>query len=357
MRAIEVTRFGGPEVLVRREVPDPTAGDSDIVIDVSYVDTIFLDTQLRRGAMQEFFQLNPPYIPGDGVAGRVIRVGNDADRDLLGQTVVALTHGVGAYAEQAVAPADQVVPLPDGLDPAAGAALVHDGRTAYALTESTGIQADEIVLILAAAGGMGSILVQLALARNAHVVGAARGEHKLAAIRALGTDAVVDYSEPNWLDDLLDLSNGRGPDVVFDGVGGELGTKALRALRPGGRFSAHGASSGRLTAIRDEQRQRGVMFKGIEQAHLDPSEGRRLTADALSDALAGKITPHVGLTLTLERASDAHQAIESRAVIGKTLLQAANYQQSARPQASRRQAESRRFDLQTEHGEAQGQHH
>lgn len=321
MRAVEVTQFGGPEMLVATEVPEPVAGPGQLLVAVSFADTLFMDTQLRSGAWQDHFPVRPPYVPGDGVAGTVTRVGPGVDRVWVGRTVVALTPGVGAYAEQAVARADQVVTVPDGLELKNAAALVHDGRTAYALAESTGVRAGEWVLVLAAAGGLGLVLVQLARGAGARVIGATRGQRKLDAVRAHGAEHVVDYGEPGWAEQVTEATGGRGPDVVFDGAGGTIGQQALQIVASGARFSAHGASSGGFAAVDpDEVRRRRITVKGIEQAQLGADDGRRVTERALADAAADQIRPLIGQTLPLEKAREAHATIEARAVVGKTLL-------------------------------------
>ncbi len=321
MHVIEVARFGGPEVLVPSEAPEPVAGPGEVVVAASLVDTLFLETQVRGGAWRDFFPVRPPYVPGDGVAGTVAQTGPGVDPAWVGRAVVALTPGTGAYAERAVARFDQVTAVPDGLNLRDAAALVHDGRTAYALVESIGVRPGEWVLVLAAAGGLGLVLVQLAGAAGARVIGAARGPRKLEAVQAHGAEHVIDYSEPGWVERVTQITGGRGPDLVFDGAGGAIGSQALGILAPAGRFSAHGAPAGGFTDVDPEEaRQRQITVKGIEQAQLDARDGRRVTTLALAEAAAGRIRPLVGLTLPLDKAAEAHAAIEARAVVGKTLL-------------------------------------
>ena len=321
MRAVEVTQFGGPEVLVVTESPEPVPGPGQVAVAAAYVDTLFMDIQLRSGAWKDFFPIRPPYIPGDGVAGTVVRVGPGVDQAWAGRRVVALTQGVGAYAEQTVATLDQVVAVPDALDLKVAAALVHDGRTAYALAESTGVRPGEWVLVLAAAGGLGLLLVQLAQAAGARVIGAARGSRKLEVILEHSAELAVDYSDVGWTEQVAAATAGRGPDVVFDGAGGLIGGQALQLTASGGRFSAHGAPSGEFADVHvDQVRHRQLTVKGIEQAQLDAGDGSRVTAQALTEAAAGRIGPLVGQTFPLEKSAEAHAAIEARAVVGKTLL-------------------------------------
>jgi NADPH2:quinone reductase len=317
---MQVTRFGRPEVLTMHEVPEPIAGPGQVVVDVSVVDILFLETQVRQGWGGEYFPVKPPYVPGDGVAGAVISVGDSVDPGWVGRHVVATT-GDGGYAEQAVASAEVLVAVPDGLGLPEAAALIHDGRTALALAEAAQIRAAEWVLVVAAAGGLGILLVQLARAAGARVIGAARGKRKLYLIRELGAETVVDYSESDWQERVREATGGVGPDVVFDGVGGEIGRSAFELTARGGRFSAHGNPSGGFTEVDPhEAKRRGITVRGIEQAQLTLAEAKQLTKRVLAEAAAGRIRPVIGQTFPLEQAADAHAAIEGRGVIGKTLL-------------------------------------
>jgi NADPH2:quinone reductase len=321
MRVVEATQFGGPEVLVATEVPDPVAGPGQVVVEVSAADTLFVETEIRRGNGGEYFPVTPPYVPGGGVAGRVRSAGEGVDTGWLGRPVVTYLSDMGGYAEQVVAAADGLVPVPDGVGLREAAALLHDGNTALGLMEATGANAGEWVLVTAAGGGLGILLVQLAHAAGARVVGAARGKRKLDLVREQGADEVVDYSEDGWAERVRELTGGRGVDVVFDGAGGQIGPTALEVTARGGRFSAHGSASGDFALIDpQEAERRGVTVRGIEQVQGIGPEARRRVEQALAEAAAGRIRPVIGQTFPLGRAADAHTAIEERAVIGKTLL-------------------------------------
>jgi NADPH2:quinone reductase len=153
------------------------------------------------------------------------------------------------------------------------------------------------------------------------VIGAARGAAKLGLISRLGADAAVDYSEPGWTKRVVEATGGAGPDVIFDGVGGRLGTEAFEITADGGRFSAHGSPSGGFAAIDpDRARRRRVTVKGIEQVQYRPGDHEELARRALAEMAAGRITPVIGQTFPLERAADAHAALEARTAVGKTLL-------------------------------------
>ena len=322
MRAIEAVAFGGPEVLEVRQLPAPVAGAGEVVIDVAIAPVLFLDTQIRAGLWRDWFPARPPYVPGRGVAGRVGSVGTGAAPAWAGRRVVA-DAPAGGYLEQAVVPAGRLIPVPDGVDLAGAAALLHDGRTAFALVRATVPQAGEWVLVVGAAGGLGILLVQLAHQAGARVIGAARGEKKLALITENGADAAVDYSQPGWAGQAVQITGGAGPSLVLDGVGGDIGRAAFDVTAHGGRFSAHGTPSGGFAPISPgDASERGISVLGIDRVQLEPAEVTRLTSLALAEAASGRIKPVIGQTFSLERAADAHRAIESRVVLGKTLLEA-----------------------------------
>ncbi|MGA6165313.1 zinc-binding dehydrogenase [Amycolatopsis magusensis] len=311
MRAVRVSGFGGPEKLRVDEVPAPIAGPGEAVVGVAVADVLFLEAQLRGGWGAEYFGMTPPYVPGTGVAGRVLAVGEGVDRDWVGKEVVAGISG-GGYAEQALVPAGNLVEIPDGLDVRTAAALLQIGPAALRLVDAAKPQSGDRVLITAAAGGLGSLLIQLAKAAGAHVTAAARGPEKLGLARELGADVVVDYSAGDWAD-------GLEADIVFDGVGGEIGQAASATVIR--RFFAYGVPSGGFAEVDTaEADRRGVEVTGIEQVQFSPDELRVFLARTLAEAVAGRVKPVIGRTFPLARAAEAHATMESRTVLGKTLL-------------------------------------
>jgi NADPH:quinone reductase len=321
MRTIEVTRFGGPEVLQLRERPEPVPAPGQVVVDVAAIPLLWLDTALRSGKGRDWFPVQPPYVPGNGVAGTVSATGAGVPADWTGRAVVTGTRETGSYAERVPVPADALVEIPRGLTTVTAAALLTDGRTALGILDGVPVNAGSSVLITAAAGGMGLLLVQLASARGARVVGAARGEPKLAAIRAHGAAAAVDYSEPGWPGRVLAALGGDRPAVVLDGVGGEIGRAAFDITSPGGVFSGHGAASGDFTPVdQNAARKRGITLRRISDVQFSPDEGRRRLRDALALAATGRLAPVIGRTYLLEHAAEAHRRIEAREVVGKSLL-------------------------------------
>ncbi|MFE3450191.1 zinc-binding dehydrogenase [Nonomuraea sp. NPDC059194] len=319
MRAVVMEEFGGPEVLRIQQVEDPVPGPGQVLVAVAYASITFVETQARSGD-GPFGRPVLPRVPGNGVGGRIVAVGADANPALVGTTVVTTTGGAGGYAELALARAQDVVPVPAGLELKDAVALLADGRTALLLHRQAEVKPSEHVLVEAAGGGVGSLLVQLAAAAGAHVIGAARGAGKAELVTSLGAAVYVDYSRPDWLDQVAEATGGAGIDLVFDGVGGRIGTEAIGALREGGRASIYGMASGADADLDEgELRARSIGVIGLTAAP-SPAQTRALIVDALNLAAGGKLRPIIGQTFPLEAAAAAHRAIESRTTTGKTLL-------------------------------------
>jgi len=258
-----------------------------------------------------------PAILGNGVGGTVAEAGDGVDPGLVGRRVVASLNGTGGYASRAVTDAARLLDVPAGVALRDAVALLADGRTALSLAELAGLRAGETVLVEAAAGGVGTLLVQLARNAGARVVGLARGERKLGIVKDLGADVAVDYGDSDWPRLARDAVG--AVDVVFDGVGGEIGRAAFGLLRPGGRFCPFGMASGSFAGVTGELAStRQVTVRAGFGA--DPAKLREFARTALAEAAAGRIRPVIGQEVELPRAADAHAAIEARATIGKTLL-------------------------------------
>ncbi len=317
MRAVWLREFGGPEALVAGDAPDPVAGPGRAVVDVAYANVTFVETQFRARGFGPF-KAELPMIPGNGVGGLVTAVGEGVDERVVGRRVVTGTGGSGGYAERVAADGAGLIEVPGGLELDRAVALLADGRTATMLVEAAALRAGDRVLVEAAAGGVGTLLVQLARAAGAVVVAAAGGARKLDVARELGAGVLVDYREPGWAERVRELAGGL--EVVFDGVGGAIGRSAFELLEPGGRILSFGAASGEFTEIPDGAAgERGVTV--LRGARPTPEQMRAFTESALAEAAAGRLRPVIGQRFPLERAADAHAAIESRATVGKTLLE------------------------------------
>lgn len=193
MRVVWLTGFGGPEVLVPGEAADPVPGPGQVLIEVAFANITFVETQFRATGFGPFAG-ELPMVPGNGVGGTVVAVGPDVPPDLVGRRVVSGTGGSGGYAERVVVPADGLIDVPPGLHLAAAVALLADGRTAMMLMDAARVRPGDRVLVEAAAGGVGSLLVQLAGRAGARVVAAAGGPHKVDFARDLGAHLAVDYA-------------------------------------------------------------------------------------------------------------------------------------------------------------------
>ncbi|WUH98793.1 zinc-binding dehydrogenase [Spirillospora sp. NBC_00431] len=324
MRAIRQHAFGGPEELRLEDVPDPHPTGAEVRIRVESAGVHLLDTVIREGRGGPRVAARLPMTPGREVAGVVDEVGPDGDAGLAGRRVVAdLGLASGGYAELAVAPAEAVHLLPDGVDADSAVAMVGTGRTTMAILELAAPAADDVVLVTAAAGGIGTLLIQAARAAGATVVGVAGGPGKVALVRRLGADHAVDYGRPGWPDTVRETLAGRAVTLALDGVGGELGRNALELLGVGGRLVMFGSSSGSLTELSSADLfGRGISAASAVGARIlrRPGGTRTLERDALEALERKRLVPVIGQRFALADAADAHAALQSRATTGKTVL-------------------------------------
>jgi NADPH:quinone reductase len=313
VRAVVIREFGPPEVLEPAEVEEVRAGPDDVVIDVDFANITFVETQVRAGRPPHPSMLPAlPAILGNGVGGTVSGSGTGA-----GRRVVASLNGTGGYAERVVVAASRLIDVPAELALRDAVALLADGRTALAMAARADLRAGETVLIEAAGGGVGTLLVQLARNAGARVVALAGHPRKLALARDLGADLTVDYRTDGWERQVRDATG--QVDVVFDGVGGDIGLAAFGLLGAGGRFCPFGMASGSFTPVTPEQAAtwRVTVRNG---GGGSPEELAALARTALAEAAAGRLRPVIGQEFELAAAAAAHAAIEARETIGKTLL-------------------------------------
>jgi NADPH2:quinone reductase len=316
MRAVWLREFGGPEVLTPGDAPDPVAGAGQVLVDVAFVNTTFVETQFRATGKGPFAG-SLPMIPGNGVGGLVAEMGEGVPGDLAGARVVTSTGGSGGYAERVAVDAAALVRVPGEVALDTATALLADGRTATMMTRAANLRPGDRVLVEAAAGGVGSLIVQLAVAAGARVIAAVGSARKAVVAAELGAGTTVDYTEDGWAKHVRDAAG--AVDVVFDGVGGQVARTAFELLDDGGRMVSFGLSSGTWAPIgEDEATARGVT---LVRASATPAELREYTVSALAEAAAGRLRPIIGQRFRLDEAAAAHAAIQSRATIGKTLLE------------------------------------
>jgi NADPH2:quinone reductase len=320
MRAVRVTGFGVPEVLTIDDVDDPVPAAGQVLVEVDLAGVAYGDVIVRSGR----YPLPLPWIPGLEVCGRVLAVGPAGDRTLLGKTVVATTVGQsGGYAERALTMGAYTFPVPEGLAPDVALTVFQAGAMARGLLSAMRLRADDTVLITAAAGRIGSLLVQQAKVAGATVIGAASGE-KSAAVSDFGADHVLDYTTTGWAERVRELTGGSGADLVLDAVGGRIAEQALTATADGGgRIGFYGYASGVWPTLDAPTiTRRGLTVCGPLGILIRKSdaEQRDDALQALAAAARGELTPRIHARFPLEEAAEAHRELEQRHSIGAVVL-------------------------------------
>jgi NADPH2:quinone reductase len=315
-----VDRFGDPEVLVLEEIPRPTPGPGEILVEIEAAGVNFIDVYHRTGQ----YQTGLPMTPGVEGAGEVAAVGMDVSRFERGDRV-AYAMQMGSYADYAVVPADMAVAVPDGVDLRRAAAVMLQGMTAHYLTHSTyRLQENEVVLIHAAAGGVGSLLVQMAKLRGAHVIGTTSTEGKARAAGELGADEMILYTELDFEEAVERITLGEGVDVVYDGVGQATFRKGLNCLRRRGSMVLFGQASGAVEPI-DPQvlNEKGSLYltRPTLGDYVATREELERRATQLFEWIKSELlTVRIDRTFPLDEAAEAHRYIEDRKTQGKLLL-------------------------------------
>jgi NADPH2:quinone reductase len=320
MKAIRVHELGGPEVLRFEEINPPTPSRGELLIDVEATGVNFIETYHRKG----LYPTQRPYTPGAEAAGVVRAVGSDVSEFSPGDRVVS-EKVKGAYAEQAVVAADRTIKIPDGVPTKVAAAVMLQGMTAHYLATSTfPLQSGHRALIHAAAGGTGLLLCQIAKMRGAFIIGTASTPEKRELARRAGADEVIDYTTQDFTVEVKRITSGSGVDVVYDSVGCTTFEKSLDCLTLRGMMVLFGQSSGPVPPL-DPQilNRKGSLFltRPMLGHHVATREEllRRAT-DVLTWVKDGVLEVRIGAEFPLERAADAHRALEGRETTGKVLL-------------------------------------
>ncbi|KUP96662.1 quinone oxidoreductase family protein [Thermobifida cellulosilytica] len=320
MRAIVVEEIGGPEVLRPTEAPDPVPGPGEVVVDLAARGVNFIEIYQRSG----LYPVSLPWIPGSEGAGVVSAVGEGVTGVSVGSRVVSASLR-GSYAERAVVAAEDLVPVPDGVSIEQAAAVLLQGLTAHYLTHSTyPVHPGDTVLVHAAAGGTGRLVVQFAKLRGARVIGTVSTEAKEREARAAGADEVIRSTEADIAAEVHRLTNGEGVPVVYDGVGAATFDASLASLRPRGMLVLFGQASGPVPPF-DPQRLNAAGSVYLTRPSLGHyTRTRQELLDRASDVLglvaSGGLTVHVGGRYPLAEAHRAHTDLASRATTGKLLL-------------------------------------
>ncbi|NMO17860.1 NADPH:quinone oxidoreductase family protein [Pyxidicoccus fallax] len=324
MKAMRLLRFGGPEELRLEDVTPPVPGAGDVLIQVHAAGLNYSELPLRAGRLPG--APPPPFVPGFEAAGVVREVGQEVTHLKPGARVVAMLPGQGTFAELAVAPAALVTPIPDALPFEKAVALLSQAPAALAGLRVAGqLKKGEAVFIPAAAGGVGSFMVQLAKALGAgRVIAGASTEEKRALARRLGADVVLDYTRPDWPERVREATDGRGADVVFERDGGDALGQSLRALAPQGRLVVFGVDSMFGTSLRAEQVTQLLFqnqrFVGFSFPALPPEVQAEVLREVFERVMAGTLEVVVERTFGLHELPEAHRALEQRKTSGKVVI-------------------------------------
>ena len=319
MKAIQITEYGGPEVMKYAEVPDPIAGDGEALVKIEAVGVNFTDIYSRAG-------INPPGLPwivGVEGAGVVTAVGAGVDSLNIGDNV-AYSGVFGSYAEIASVPASKLIKLPEGLDSKSGAAVMLQGMTAHYLCHSTyAVQPGDKVLIHAGAGGVGLLLTQMVKKLGGYVFSTVSTEAKAQLSREAGSDQVILYGEQDFAEEIKKATDGKGLQAVYDAVGETTFEQSINCLGRRGHMVLYGQASGPPPLIDPRRLGNGSLFltrPGLADYTADRNELEQRAGDVLNWVKSGALKLRVEHVFPLSEASEAHSQLASRATTGKILL-------------------------------------
>lgn len=322
MKALRCHQHGGPGTLVVEDIAAPVPKAGEVLVTVKAAGVNFPDALI----IQNKYQFKPalPFTPGGELAGVVTAIGEGVTRVKVGDAVIGFT-GWGAFAEQAVLPADGLIAMPEGMPfEIAGSFLMTYGTSWHALKDRAQLQAGETVLVLGAAGGIGIASIEIAKALGARVIAAASSAEKLEACKAKGADETIDYSREDLRERLKALTGGRGVDVVCDPVGGKFTEPALRSLAWRGRLLVIGFADGEIPRVPlNLPLLKGCSIVGVFWGDFLKREPEAAAADLreLSRLYTqGSIAPLVSMRCPLEGAGAAIEALMNRQVLGKAVV-------------------------------------
>lgn len=320
MKAIQVQKTGGPEVLTLVDLPVPKPKPSEALVKITAIGVNFIDVYFREGR----YPAQLPFIDGQEGAGIVTEIGSDV-KTLQPGDRVAYTSVLGSYAEYAAVPADRLLKVPDAITDQQAAATMLQGMTAHYLIYSTyPLKKGETALIHAAAGGVGLLLVQMARNLGAHVIGTAGSEEKTQLARETGADEVINYNQQDFEAETRRITDGKGVHVVYDGVGKSTFEKDLNVMRPRGYVVLFGGASGPVPPFDPiKLSQKGSLFltRPTLISYTSTREELEWRANDLFNMIAaGKLKLRIPHIYKLDEAQQAHRDLEARKTTGKVLL-------------------------------------
>lgn len=322
MKAVLCKAWGPPDSLVLETLPDLVAGPGEVVIDVKAAGVNFPDVLIIQNKYQAKPQL--PFSPGSELAGVVNSVGEGVSHVKPGDKVIAYL-GNGAFASQAKAPAAAVVPMPPGIDfETAAAFTLTYGTSHHAVVDRGELKAGQTMLVLGAAGGVGLAAIEIGKAIGARVIAAASTAEKLAVCKEHGADALINYSTEDLRERIKALTDGKGPDVIYDPVGGIYAEPAFRSIGWRGRYLVVGFANGEIPKMPlNLALLKGASLVGVfwgEFTRREPRANQANMAQMLGWMKEGKIRPHISARYPLEQAAQALKDMEARKVTGKIVI-------------------------------------
>ena len=322
MRALVCKEYGPPSQLILDDLDDPKPSKGQILIKVKAAGINFPDVLSIEGKYQ--VKTEPPFIPGNEASGIIEAVGEGVERFKLGDQVITMSKG-GAFAEKCVSDENTTIPLFSALNFSQGAGfMVTYGTSYHALKQSAGLKEGETILVLGAAGGVGVTAIEIAKAMGARVIAAASSREKLEFAKDIGADELINYSEISLKEKVKEITGGKGADVVYDPVGGELSDAALRATAWHGRYLVIGFASGEIPKfsanilLLKEASAIGVWWGtwAAKNPHKHIQNIKELGAMIAS----GDITPRVTEEFTIDQYKEAFEVITERRAKGKVIL-------------------------------------
>jgi NADPH2:quinone reductase len=327
MKAVRVHELGGPEVLRYEEISNPSPKAGEVLVKIEAAGVNFLDIYYRSGFYWGGHHRRAlPYIPGAEAAGIVLEVGTEVEEVKPGDRVAySISNGSGSYAEFHAVPGWQLFKLPDSVDFQTAAAVMLQGMTAHYLTHSTyNVKPNDTVLIHAAAGGTGLLLVQLAKLLGARVIGTVSSEEKAQIACTAGADITVNYVKQDFAAEAKRVTAGKGANVVYDSVGKETYEKSLDSLAPLGMLVIFGQASGPVppfdTAVLNAKGSLSLARPSLTHNVASHADVVRRAGDLFNWIETGKLDVKIGKVFRLADAAQAHRELESRRSVGKILL-------------------------------------
>lgn len=322
MKVVQVREFGEPEVLSYGDSERPAPSMGEVLVEVKSIGVNYADTMRRRN--QYVIRQELPFVPGSEVAGVVTELGEGVEGVSVGDRVVSLV-GEGAYAEYALAPSQALIPIPDGLDFDTAAAIPLQGLTAYHVLKTSGqLREGESVLVHAAAGGVGTLAVQMAKLMGASpVIATASSREKLNLAKELGADVLIDYTKDDWPEEVRQATGGAGADVTLEMVGGDFIEKNLRCMNAWGRMVVFGAASGERGSISPMdllRKNHSIVGFFLPQVMSRPDLFVPSLQEMLGWISSGNVKLTLGGSYPLREAEQAHRDLEGRKTTGKIVL-------------------------------------